>query len=152
MAKSPLVKPPIPPTMMRVALPTTPKLKFPFYTQEQASRSKGVIVSDLSFYYALNTDNQINYGPVLENIVYFYAKSRGYNVSVGRIGKLECDFILRSPEINYAYEVIDAINLAKAQGKGAISLRGKMIDAPIVARAERTIAMAAALGLAREVE
>ena len=42
--------------------------------------------------------------------------------------------------------------LAKAQGKGAISLRGKMIDAPIVARAERTIAMAEALGMAREVE
>ena len=35
------------------------------------------------------------------------------------------------------------------QGKGAISLHGKMIDAPIVARAERTIAMAEALGLDR---
>ena len=52
-------------------------------------------------------------------------------------------------EIEYAYEVIDAIERAKAEGKGAISLRGKMIDAPIVARAERTIAMAAALGIER---
>ena len=42
-----------------------------------------------------------------------------------------------------------AIAEAKAQGKGAIALRGKMIDAPIVARAERTIAMAQALGMER---
>ena len=44
-----------------------------------------------------------------------------------------------------------AIELAKKQGKGAISLHGKMIDAPIVARAQRTIAMAEALGLERSV-
>ena len=52
-------------------------------------------------------------------------------------------------EIDYAYEVMDAISLAKQQGKGAIALHGKMVDAPIVARAERTIAMAKALGLDR---
>ena len=60
-------------------------------------------LSDLSFYYALNTDNRINYGPVLENIVYTYAASYGYMISVGRIGKLECDFILRDNEMNYSY-------------------------------------------------
>ena len=60
-------------------------------------------LADLSFYFALNTDNRINYGPVLENIVYNYARSLGYEVSVGRIGKLECDFVLRSPEMEYAY-------------------------------------------------
>lgn len=47
-------------------------------------------LADLSFYFVLNTDNRINYGPVLENIVYRYARVRGYKVSVGRIGKLEC--------------------------------------------------------------
>lgn len=60
-------------------------------------------LADLSFYFALNTDNRINYGPVLENIVYRYALAQGYKVSVGRIGKLECDFILRNPEMGYAY-------------------------------------------------
>ena len=44
---------------------------------------------------------------------------------------------------------MDAINLAKEQGKGAIALRGKMIDAPIVARAKRTIDTAKALGISR---
>jgi hypothetical protein len=37
----------------------------------------------------------------------------------------------------------------KEQGKGAVALRGKMIDAPIVARAQQTIAMAEELGLGR---
>lgn len=60
-------------------------------------------LSDLSFYFAMNTDNRINYGPVLENVVYNYALSKGYEVSVGRIGKLECDFVMRSPEMDYAY-------------------------------------------------
>ena len=60
-------------------------------------------LADLSFYFALNTDNRINYGPVLENIVYRYARAQGCKVSVGRIGKLECDFILRNPEMGYAY-------------------------------------------------
>ena len=60
-------------------------------------------LADLSFYFALNTDNRINYGPVLENIVYRYARAQGCKVSVGRIGKLECDFILRNPQMGYAY-------------------------------------------------
>lgn len=60
-------------------------------------------LADLGLYFALNTDNRINYGPVLENIVYRYARAQGCKVSVGRIGKLECDFILRNPEMGYAY-------------------------------------------------
>ena len=60
-------------------------------------------LADSSFYFATNTGNRINYGPVLENMVYLYAKSQGYQISVGRIGKLECDFILRGRNQNYAY-------------------------------------------------
>ena len=60
-------------------------------------------LSDLAFYFATNTDNRVNYGPVLENAVYVYARSRGYAASIGRIGSLECDFILRRGEDRYAY-------------------------------------------------
>ena len=42
-------------------------------------------------------------------------------------------------DINYAKEVFRAIEEAKLQGRGAVSLRGKMIDAPIVARAQKTL-------------
>ena len=52
-------------------------------------------------------------------------------------------------EIDYAYEVLAVIEQGKAQGKGAVSLRGKMIDAPIVSRARQTIAAAEALGLGK---
>ena len=51
----------------------------------------------------MNVDNRINYGPVLENIVYQYMRSKDYEVSVGRIGNLECDFLIRSPEMGYSY-------------------------------------------------
>ena len=32
----------------------------------------------MGFYFATNTDNRINYGPALENVVFNYAKSKGY--------------------------------------------------------------------------
>ena len=60
-------------------------------------------LSDLGFYFTTNTDNRINYGPALENAVYVYARTHGYSASIGRIGSLECDFILRQGDADYAY-------------------------------------------------
>lgn len=60
-------------------------------------------LSDLGFWFVMNTDNRINYGPILENVVYNYALSKRYSISIGRIGKLECDFILRDNTMNYSY-------------------------------------------------
>ena len=77
--------------------------RFDMKSKKALSGEKKYYLADLSFYFAQNTDNRINYGPVLENIVYIYARSFDYSVSVGRIGKLECDFILRSIENDYAY-------------------------------------------------
>lgn len=64
---------------------------------------KKYYLADFSIYYALNTDNRINYGPMLENIIYIYLKSKNYKLSVGRIGKLECDFIARKGFDKYFY-------------------------------------------------
>ena len=77
--------------------------RFDMKSKRALKGEKKYYLSDLSFYFCNNTDNRINYGPVLENICYFYARSRGYSVSVGRIGTLECDFILRNWEDEYAY-------------------------------------------------
>lgn len=49
-------------------------------------------------------------------------------------------------EIQNAKEVIWATREAEEKGLGVISLKGKMIDKPIIARAERTIALAKASG------
>lgn len=64
---------------------------------------KKYYLADLSIYYALNTDNRINYGPVLENVMFSYLKSKNYSLSVGKIGKLECDFIARRNYDKYYY-------------------------------------------------
>lgn len=64
---------------------------------------KKYYLADFSIYYTLNTNNRISYGPILENIVYNYLKSKNYNLSVGKIGKLECDFIARKDFDKYFY-------------------------------------------------
>ena len=77
--------------------------RFDMKSRKSLSGEKKYYLSDLSFYYALNTDNRINFGPTLENILYTYAASKDYQISVGKIGNLECDFILRNREMSYAY-------------------------------------------------
>ena len=53
-------------------------------------------------------------------------------------------------EIQHAKEVIWAIREAEEKGSGVIALNGKMIDKPIVERAERVIALAKAAKLISE--
>ena len=76
---------------------------FDMKSKEVLKGEKKYYLADLSIYYSLNTDNRINYGPVLENIIYTYLKSKNYKLSVGRIGKLECDFIARLNYDDYYY-------------------------------------------------
>lgn len=77
--------------------------RFDLKSRKSISGEQKYYLTDLGFYFALNTDNRINYGPVLENIVYVYARAKGYSISIGRIGKLECDFIMRNKPLNYSY-------------------------------------------------
>lgn len=77
--------------------------RFDIKSRKALMGDKKYYLSDLSFFFAMNTDNRINYGPVLENIVHNYALTQGYRISIGRFGKFECDFILRNEESDYAY-------------------------------------------------
>ncbi len=56
-------------------------------------------------------------------------------------------FAPKPAEIAYALEVIEAIKRAREMGTGVISLAGKMVDAPVVKRAYRTLRTAYAQGL-----
>lgn len=76
---------------------------FDIKSKKVLEREKKYYLADLSIYYALNTDNRINYGPVLENVLFSYLKSRNYSLSVGKIGNLECDFIARKGVDEYFY-------------------------------------------------
>lgn len=111
-----------------------------------AARAAGVDVYDTPF-----TDVNDDEGILADAQ---YAKSLGFtgkaSISPRHITAINTVFSPSKADIAYAYEVMDAIAEAKAQGKGAIALRGKMIDAPIVARAEQTIAAAKALGIRKE--
>lgn len=77
--------------------------RFDLKSKKSIQGEQKYYLSDLGFYFATNTDNRINYGPALENIVYQYARTKGYEISIGRIGRLECDFILRGAAMDYAY-------------------------------------------------
>lgn len=76
--------------------------RFDMKSRRSLGSQEKYYLSDIGIYFARNTDNRINYGPVLENVLYTYLRSKGYAVSVGRIGKLECDFIVRKRD-DYAY-------------------------------------------------
>ena len=84
-----------------------------------------------------------------------YAKSLGFtgksSISPRHVSVINEVFSPTLKEIDYAYEVMAAINAAKAQGRGVVALHGKMIDAPVVMRAEQTIAMAEEMGLGKDV-
>ncbi|MBR7927928.1 citrate (pro-3S)-lyase subunit beta [Aerococcaceae bacterium zg-ZUI334] len=53
-------------------------------------------------------------------------------------------------EIDNAIAVIQGIREAEAKGSGVISVNGKMVDKPIVERAERVLALAKAAGIIEE--
>ena len=94
--------------------------RFDLKSKKALAGEEKYYLTDLSFYFATNTDNRINYGPVLENILYNYAVLNGYSVSIGRIGKLEVDFIVRDIiNNNYAY-----IQVAKTIDNGVINDKG----------------------------
>lgn len=96
-----------------------------------AARAAGIEVYDTPF-----TDVRDLEG--LEKDAVF-AKNLGFTgkacISPAHVAAVNRIFSPSLKEIDYAREVFDAIAEAKRRGKGAISLRGKMIDAPIVQRA-----------------
>lgn len=83
-----------------------------------------------------------------------HAKALGFtgkaSISPRHVDVINEVFSPSQKDIDYAYEVMDAIRRAKEQGRGAIALHGKMIDAPIVSRAKQTIEAAEAMGLGKE--
>lgn len=89
--------------------------RFDMKSKRSLSGEKKYYLADLSFFFTRNTDNRINYGLVLENIIFNYAESRNYSVSIGKIGKLECDFILRDNQMNYAYVQVSYTILASRE-------------------------------------
>ena len=106
-----------------------------------AARAAGVEVYDTPF-----TDVNDDEG-IAEDAA--FAKSLGFtgkaSISPRHLSAINRCFSPTQAEVDYANEVLQAIEEAKRMGKGAIALHGKMIDAPIVARAKQTLAAAQAI-------
>ena len=108
-----------------------------------AARAAGVDVYDTPF-----TDVNDDEGIVVDAE---YAKSLGFTgksaIAPRHIRTINEVFSPSLADIEYAKLVFEAIRIGKLQGKGAVSLRGKMIDKPIVERARQTLEAAKQLGL-----
>lgn len=111
-----------------------------------AARAAGVDVYDTPFT-DVNDDEGIEKDAE-------YAKSLGFTgksaIAPRHVKVINAVFSPSLKDIEYAKLVFEAIRLGKEQGKGAVSLRGKMIDKPIVERARQTLAAAKQLGLVEE--
>jgi citrate lyase subunit beta/citryl-CoA lyase len=79
------------------------------------------------------------------------AKSLGFTgkavISPRHVDMVNEVFSPGEKEIAYARRVLEAIEDARKQGKGAVALDGKMIDPPIVDRAKTVLEIAKELGL-----
>ena len=108
-----------------------------------AARAAGVDVYDTPFT-DVNDDEGIEVDAE-------YAKSLGFTgksaIAPRHVKVINAVFSPSEKDIEYAKLVFEAIRIGKEQGKGAVSLRGKMIDKPIVERARQTLAAAKQLGL-----
>ena len=108
-----------------------------------AARAAGIDVYDTPF-----TDVNDDEGIIADAE---YAKSLGFSgkaaIAPRHVRTINEVFSPSLKDIQYAQDVFEAIRLGKEQGKGAVSLRGKMIDKPIVERARQTLEAAKQLGL-----
>ncbi len=68
-------------------------------------------------------------------------------ISPRQIGPVHEIFAPTDKELSFAQKVIEAIDEAKSKGSGVIAVNGKMIDKPIVERAERILELAEASGI-----
>lgn len=85
-----------------------------------------------------------------------YARSIGFNskssINPRHLPYIHQVFAPKEKEVRYALRIMEAKDLAEQEGKGVFSLDGKMVDAPIIARAQQTLNLAQALGLIEEGE
>ena len=83
-----------------------------------------------------------------------YIKTLGFDgksiINPRQIEVINEVFAPKEKEITKARAIIAAIKEAEAKGSGVIALNGKMIDRPVVIRAQRTINLAIASGILKE--
>ncbi len=102
-----------------------------------AARATGLEVYDTPFT-DVNDDEGIVVDAQLAKDLGFSGKS---SIAPRHISAINKVFSPSEKDVQYALDVMEAIEQGKREGKGAVSLRGKMIDAPIVNRAKQVLEM-----------
>ncbi len=107
-----------------------------------AARAAGVAVYDTPFTDVNDDEGALNDAQL--------ARSLGFDgkaaISPRHVSPINRAFSPSEEEIEYAREVLQTIEEAQRLAKGAASLRGKMIDKPVVDRARRILELAKQLG------
>lgn len=62
-------------------------------------------VADIGIRYYLLSNNGADHGHILENIIYLELLRRGYDISIGKVGTLEVDFIAKKTNVLEYYQV-----------------------------------------------
>ena len=108
-----------------------------------AARAAGIAVLDTVFA-DVNDDEGFRREVEIIKQLGFDGKSV---INPRQIGPVVEIFTPTTKEIEHAERVVEAIKEAEEKGLGVISLNGKMIDKPVVDRAQRVLKMAEAAGV-----
>jgi citrate lyase subunit beta/citryl-CoA lyase len=108
-----------------------------------AARAAGIAVLDTVFA-DVNDDEGFRREVEIIKQLGFDGKSV---INPRQIGPVVEIFTPTAKEIEHAERVVEAIKEAEEKGLGVISLNGKMIDKPVVDRAQRVLKMAEAAGV-----
>ena len=129
--------------------------RYPDGMELMGARSQIVIAARAAGIYALDTvysnlDNEDGFRREVELI-----KQLGFDgksvINPKQIKPVHEIFAPTEKEIEKSSNIVRAARAAQKQGLGVISLNGKMIDKPIIERAERLLQLAVAAGLYKEV-
>lgn len=129
--------------------------RYPDGMELMGARSQIVIAARAAGIYALDTvysdiDNMMGFLREVELI-----KQLGFDgksvINPRQIKPVHEIFTPTEKEIEKSMNIVKAARAALKQGLGVISLNGKMIDKPIIERAERLLQLAEAAGLYKEV-
>jgi citrate lyase subunit beta/citryl-CoA lyase len=129
--------------------------RYPDGMELMGARSQIVIAARAAGIYALDTvysnlDDEEGFRREVELI-----KQLGFDgksvINPKQIKPVHEIFSPTDKEIKKSIDIVRAARTAQKQGLGVISLNGKMIDKPIIERAERLLQLAEAVGLYKEV-
>jgi citrate lyase subunit beta/citryl-CoA lyase len=111
-----------------------------------AARAAGIDALD-TVYSDVNNEEQLVYEATLVRDLGFDGKSV---INPRQIAPVHKVFAPAAKDIEKARRIVAALKEAEARGSGVISLNGKMIDKPVVIRAQRVLELARVSGIISE--